>query len=300
VQVRAFRSVGLALIAVAIVSLASLQAVYSQVLPQPGQTDVANIELVITNLGNLLDEADQIRQNGKLVVPTPGEKAHTQINKDLTPYIQKFKDVRDNLRRKLRAPSGIHPIPRLKDKTTGAKYSPTDPNKPNFNPSNPRAAFCVRDTFVLINGAWVACPEGDIIIDGGISDPRRGQAIDETTNEGWEQKWTLLHILVHEKWHERIFDEAIDELHKALGWSSLPQKAKETREAATIAKALDEKSHQNVLTAQEDVLWIEWDILRRRLKNLEVETEEYNNVKRKMKWIEDQIKNIEAHKVHDA
>jgi hypothetical protein len=205
-------------------------------------------------------------------------------------HLPEFKEIRDNLKRKLKA-GRIHPIPWLHQRPP--KYNPSAPDPDTA--TSPRAAFCAGTTFVLINGTWVPCPEGDIIIDGGYTNPSAPDPINEHDLEGWERKWLLLHILVHEKWHDHLFNQALDHLHEITkGWDSLPEKQKQTMIKAMIKKTFNDEGHKPVFERQVDVLWLDWEMLRRQMKGLP-EGNDKEDIKKKMKWIEDQVKDVEKH-----
>ncbi|HEY6146816.1 MAG TPA: hypothetical protein VIZ69_03930, partial [Thermoanaerobaculia bacterium] len=234
------------------------------------------------------DDVIQKEKGASVWVPSGALKKKVAAFADVDDY----KAVLANLRRKL-AGKNLHSIPGLSEKTP-PKYSLGDPNDKGTKPGHPRAAYCMGHTFVKIGDAWVPCPERDIIVDKPILDPpgAHGQPIDETTEQGWKDKWTLLHVLVHEKWHERMSDEQTKlarEDNKKPGRTEA-QKKQNLEEAEK--KGASPEVHEEVYEAQKKVLYLKWEVLRRRLKT--AAAADKKKIEAQMKWILDEVGDLEA------
>jgi len=260
-------------------------------IPGLDRNETKNVELVVKNLDDLVKAADDVIQKEKgaaVWVPSGPRKKRVAVFEDVDDY----KAVLANLKKKL-AGKNLHSIPGLSEKTP-PKYSLGDPNEKGVKPGHPRAAYCIAHTFVKIGGAWVPCPERDIIVDKPILDPpgENGQPIDETTDQGWKDKWTLLHVLVHEKWHERMSDEqtklAVDD-NKKPGRTEA-QKKQNLEEADK--KSGSPEVHEEVYEAQKKVLYLKWEVLRRRLKT--AAAADKKKIEAQMKWILDEVDRLET------
>jgi hypothetical protein len=269
----------------------------AQQLPVPNDTEKKNIQMVIDNLDALLKKAAEIAaaEKGMVAHPPSKENASGKRKIDLGPSIPADKEVLQNLKNKL-AKGGIHPIPGLSDKDKD-HYSPGEPNDTNVTKGHPRAAFCIQGTQVLVNNKWIPCPDHDIVIDPKFTEPHAGQPIDETSLEGWKEKWTLLHILVHEKWHERIVDEKIKEAKELPGFKRLSKKEKKNKIDGAIKKAIEGDNHQKVYKEQQNILWLEWEILRRKKEDLEKnhpdEKDAIKKIQEKMDWLKGQADGLD-------
>jgi len=213
-------------------------------------TERANVQLVISNLDGLI-------HSSQALVPALAGDPQTAAQQQ----IERMSNVLVNLRAKFDG-NRIKSVPGLK---TGR---PPKYKQDGQKPSSPTAAYCDDETYVLVNGHPVKCDEGDIIVDSGVLDPNQGQPIDETTTNGWAQKWRLLHILVHEKMHEVFITEQQAELKKRPWWRSktLEQQTNALHEAKE--KATTAEKHAEVYEWQKQVLRWEIKVLDQRLKEL--------------------------------
>jgi hypothetical protein len=240
------------------------------------QPQHANVQLVIDNL-NALVTAGQA-----LVAAGPkGDKADQQ-----TAELDRLAEISANLAAKL-ASGSIHSVPGLKD------GKPPVYHHDDEKPSTARAVYCDDETYVG-NGQ---CPEGDILVDPSIIDPGNGTAINETTLAGWEQKWTLVHVLAHEKMHEILIKEQVKILKGGQGWKF--KKKEEQDELVKRAKrdgATNEK-HQEVYEWQKNVLRWEKYVLEAQLKTLQAAKPPNANAiketKDKIEWLKKAIAQLE-------
>ncbi|HYK41455.1 MAG TPA: hypothetical protein VE007_03635, partial [Thermoanaerobaculia bacterium] len=229
-------------------------------IPGLDKNETKNVELVVKNLDDLVKAADDVIQKEKgatVSIPWGALKKKVAAFADVDDY----KAVLANLKHKL-AGKNLHSIPGLSEKTP-AKYSLGDPNEKGTKPGHPRAAYCVPHTFVKIGDAWVPCPERDIIVDKPIVDPpgAHGQPIDEATDQGWKDKWTLLHVLVHEKWHERMMDEQAKLAREDNQKPGRTEAQKKLQLEEAEKKAAAPEAHAEVYEAQKKVLYLKWEIL---------------------------------------
>lgn len=208
----------------------------------------ANVQLVIDNLNALVAA-------GRAMVP-----ANPSADKDVQRRAQldRLAEVSANLARKLAAGS-IHSVPGLKDGQPPAYHHDDEKG------GHARAVYCDDRTFV----GNAACPEGDILVDPSIIDPGGGTAITETTLDGWKQKWTLAHVLVHEKMHEIMINEEVKALRGTQGWKYKTPAQKDELTGAAKRDGASKDKHQEVYEWQKTVLRWERVILEARLRSLE-------------------------------
>jgi len=260
-------------------------------IPGLDKTETKNVELVVKNLDDLVKAGDDLikKENGATVsIPWGARKKKVAAFADVDDY----KAVLANLKNKL-AGKNLHSIPGLSEKTP-PKYSLGDPNEKGTKPGHPRAAYCVPHTFVKIGDAWVPCPERDIIVDKPILDPpgAHGQPIDETTDQGWKDKWTLLHVLVHEKWHERMMDEQARLAREDNQKPGRTEAQKKLNLEEAEKKGASPEAHEEVYEAQKKVLYLKWEVLRRRSKT--AAAADKKKIEAQMKWILDEVDRLEA------
>jgi hypothetical protein len=246
----------------------------------PGLTDTekTNVQTVIDNLGALLKDA-AIK---KAKLSTVDRDTNQIIDADTDKEVKAYGKVLDNLISKLKG-DNIHSIKDLNDKPSRYKESPEAP------PSHPRAAFCIEGTSVLVGNQEIPCKPGDIIIDSKfINPPGNNGKIDESTPAGWIQKWTLLHMLVHEKWHERMINEQKDELMKRWGGWSKDRKDANLKEA--IERGTTPERHAEVYEAQKNILRLKLAALKAEKKKCEDATPQDGaciaRVDKQIEWIE--------------
>lgn len=245
----------------------------------------ANVRLALDNLAALI-------RNGHALLPAkPANKADTERKAAAEEQLMKLQEILDNLEGKLKG-GNIHPVPGLKAGKP-AKY-----RLDNHKPGMPRAAYCEGDTWILQGGQWIRCPEGDIVVDGEIIDPGQGQAIDPTTQEGWQKKWTLLHVLAHEKMHEIMIAEQIAILKAREWWAAKTDEEKRKLiEGAKQAAATPEK-HQQVYEWQKNVLRWQRAVLEAELRRLRAvkpkpDATAIKDVQAKIKWLRAEVRQLE-------
>ena len=141
----------------------------------------------------------------------------------------------------------------------------------------------------IFGGQEIPCLPGDIIIDSKfINPPGNDGKIDESTPAGWIQKWTLLHMLVHEKWHERMIKEQTDELEKRWGGWSKDRKEANLKEA--IERGTTPERHAEVYEAQKNILRLKLAALKAEKKRCEDATPQdakcIARVNGQIEWIE--------------
>ena len=129
--------------------------------------------------------------------------------------------------------------------------------------------------------------------DQPILDPPggNGQPIDETTDAGWKDKWKLLHVLVHEKWHERMIDEQVRlarEENQRPGRTDAQKK--KNLEHAEEQGASPEK-HQEVYEAQKRILYLKWEVLNRQRKTAPAAGQK--KIDAEMKWLLQEVDRLE-------
>lgn len=284
-------------LAVAFVQGAPRALAQAPQLPGLNQTETQNVQLVIRNLDALVTTFEAAGQNAgqginpnvKVVVPskeTAGGTTTVKLNDYFHVEVAQYRQVLTNLQAKFQG-HNIHSIPGLN--SAPPKYMVGDPNNADDvkKALHPNAAFCVPGTYIKMGTTWVPCPEGDIVIDSSHTDPGNGAAIDESIGppqlkqgqqpppgqHGWAEKWQLLHILVHEKWHERMIAEQLklteDDINKAKGKTGQgpgidPKAADQMRQVARTNGA-DGEHHKQVYMAQKAVLYLEYESLKQDL-----------------------------------
>lgn len=267
-------------------------------LPGLNKAEKQNIEKVVQNFDDLIKDADNIIKSGKGInvwVPTPeGRK------KLVTAFeaVDDYKAALANLKAKFKG-GRIHPIPGLNDPKP-PKYLLGDPSTEAGRAGHPRAAYGVPGTYVLIENQWVPCPEGDILIDKKYTDPGQGKPIDETTEQGWKDKWRLLHILVHEKWHERMITEQVEflkDLNKG-SWKMQPESEKKRKIKEAKEQGASAEAHPEVYKAQKRLLFLKWEMLRRQKELLEKaiprDKEAIQRIEKQLKWLLDEVTDAES------
>ena len=170
-------------------------------------TERANVQLALDNLQTLLNDWRAAVQRQ----PQPRTRKQQAQRKQVEDEIGHYDHVLQNLEEKFRA-GKIKSVQGL-DAGSPIRYKHGD------DESSPRAAYCDDQTFVRTGDRWIRCDDGDIIIDAGEVNPTPGTAINPRTPKpakkderwGWALKWTLLHILVHEKHHEIMIRRQVDE-----------------------------------------------------------------------------------------
>lgn len=202
------------------------------------QTERANVDLVIQNLHKLVDALEELKKSSK----------NRQTIQEYDAAKQQYLDIVQNIEHKL-ANGQIKSVQDLDD-DKNKKY------RHDGQESSPKAAYCgdgktqVKDA----NGNWVDCPQGTILVDKKIIDPTNGIAIDESTQDGWQKKWNLAHVLVHEKAHEIMIREQIAELQKQRWWNELPESEKNKRIAIATEHATTAEKHAQVYLVQKNLL----------------------------------------------
>jgi hypothetical protein len=301
-------SVSLSALAIVVAFSAGVPCACAQAAQLPGlnQFETQNVQLVIRNLDALVKVFETAGQNAgqgnnpdvKIVVPgkeTAGSTRTLTLSGYFNVEVAQYRAVLTNLQGKFQG-NHIHSIPGL-NKAPG-KYIVGDPTKQDdVNKAlHPNAAFCVPNTFIKIGTDWVPCPEGDIVIDSSHTDPGSGTAIDESIappqlkqgqkpppgQHGWAEKWQLLHILVHEKWHERMIAEEVkltnEKIETAKGKTGqgpgISDTTAETMRNAARANGADGEHHKQVYMAQKAVLYLEYKSLQQDLaaKNNDLKT----------------------------
>jgi hypothetical protein len=230
-------------------------------LPQLNDRQRENVRNVIRNLRSLLDNSEV----KKVTLPPDSRDAYNNpVSPDTAKVIEAYRQVADNLQRKLDG-NHIHPVDGL-DNDHEKRYVEGEPNGKNGSATH--AAYCVTGTHVKIGNDWVVCPDGDIVIDTGYIDPpvNNRQPIDESTDVGFQQKWFLLHSLVHEKWHERMILEqtALTREENKRVWDHLSEDQKKERLATALANATTPEKHVEVYIAQKNILRLELAVLKAR------------------------------------
>ena len=283
-------SVSLSALVMAVAFSAGVPCSCAQTPPLPGlsPTETQNVQLVIHNLDALVTHFENLglgnNPNVKVVIKNPatGGTRTVNLNVDLKAEVAQYRQVLTNLQAKFQG-NHIHSIPGLH--TAPPKYMVGDPKNPDDvkKALHPNAAFCVPGTYIKIGTDWVPCPEGDIVIDSSHTDPGNGTAIDEGIappqlkqgqkpppgQHGWAEKWQLLHILVHEKWHERMIAEELklteDNINKAKGTTGqgpgINATTADNMRKAARTNGADGEHHKQVYMAQKAVLYLEYESL---------------------------------------
>ena len=170
-------------------------------------TERANVQLALDNLQTLLNEwRAAVRAK-----PQPRNRRQQAEREKEEEEIKHYEHVLQNLSDKFTA-GKIKSVQGL-DAGDPVRYRHGD------DESSPRAAYCDDQTFVRSGSEWVPCADGDILIDtaevnptpGTPIDPRTPKPADKDERWGWALKWTLLHILVHEKHHEIMIQRQVAE-----------------------------------------------------------------------------------------
>jgi hypothetical protein len=236
----------------------------------------ANVQLVINNLNTLVTA-------GRATVP-----ANSNAEKDVQKRAQldRLAEISANLTAKLAAGS-IHSVPGLKDGKPPAYHHDDE------NGAHARAVYCDDQTFV----GNAPCPEGDILVDPSIIDPGNGTAIDETTLEGWKQKWTLVHVLAHEKMHEIMINAEVKALKGTQGWKVKTPAQKEELTGQAKRDGASKDKHQEVYEWQKTVLRWERTILEACLKTLQAakppDKDAIQAAKDKIEWLKKTVDELE-------
>lgn len=263
-------------------------------LPQLSATERANVTTVINNLQGLLDNAE-IK---KVSLPSTGvDEYNNPVYPRTSDVIDAYKQVLTNLRSKFDH-NNIHPIDGLND-PAAKRYVEGDPK--TIRPGPTRAAYCVEGTHVKIGDTWVDCPDGDIVIDTHFIAPpeNNGNPIDESTDAGFAQKWTLLHSLVHEKWHERMIKEQ-ENLTRAdkKTWDPMTDDQKKAALAKALVNATTPEKHIEVYVAQKNILRLELGALKARSGVLiharKQDPAELAKVEKRIRWVTKEIDNLEG------
>ncbi len=284
--------------ALAVLVLTVLVAPAQAQLPPLNQTETKNVEKVVANLDDLLSTVE----NSKMKFTAKSESGE-QVEVGPEEVVKAYKEVLANLKRKLQG-KNIHGVPGLNDPKPRKKYVVGDPN--TQKPSNPRAAYCVQGTQVWDGTKWVPCPSGDILIDSKFTNPpeNNGQAIDENTDAGWKQKWTLLHILVHEKWHERMINEQIELVKEANKgtWPTLPDDQKKKKTDLAQANGTAPEKHVEVYEAQKNILRLKRRVLEDKKKQLQKATPPdktaIQRVEKQIDWLKKEVTALEDSMKH--
>ena len=252
-------------------------------------TQRANVRLALDNLRALIS-------NGRQLFPVkPKTQEEADRKAEAERQLQRLQEIYDNLDKKL-AGGNIHGVPGLKAGNPG-KYR-LDGNPPGA----PRAAYCEGDTWILEGKQWVRCREGDIVVDGGIIDPGNGKPIDESTQQGWQWKWGLLHVLAHEKMHEILVNEQIGILRRRPWWGAKTEaERRKLIEAAKRAGSTPER-HQQAYEWQKNVLRWQREVLRRESGNLhklkKPDAAAIKAITAKIEWLSAEIARLERDMVH--
>jgi hypothetical protein len=258
------------------------------------QTERANIDLVVSNLHKLVDSLESLKQSTK----------NRQTIQEYDAAKQLYEGIVQNIEHKL-ANDQIKSVPDLDD-DNNKKY------RHDGQESSPKAAYCgdgktqVKDS----NGNWVDCPQGTILIDKKILDPTNGTPIDESTQDGWQKKWDLAHVLVHEKAHEIMIREQIAELQKQRWWGELPESEKNKRIAIATEHATTAEKHAQVYLVQKNLLKAYKEALKNEKKQLSDQKKALKNnaanrqqiqqlesqisaIDMKIKWLDDTWKDLQ-------
>ena len=188
-------------------------------------TERANIQLVIDNLNELISSLEEIRDNGS--------SRERRIAEGL---ISEYTPIRANIESKL--VDEIKSVPGMADDSP-PRY------RHGEHTGTPAGAYCGDDQAQVRNddGTWTPCPQGTIILDTDLLDPGHGTPIDESTTEGWQDKWELADIIVHEKYHEKFIDREIQTLQGRAWWNNLTPEQKEQRIQEAIERATTARMH---------------------------------------------------------
>ena len=219
-------------------------------------TERNNVQLILRNLNSLIDEG---RQALPANPTSPSDIAKKQAAEK---ELDRLREIHTNLTNKFDG-GHIHSVPGMKGGVPNKKY-----REDNNAPSTPTAAYCDDDTYIRNGAAWAQCPEGDIVVDHDVLDPGAGTAINEANQAGWQQKWTLLHVLAHEKMHEILINEQVDLLKSRLWFPGQPDQRKRQLIRDAKRKGATPEKHQEVYEWQKNVLRWKQALLERELKDL--------------------------------
>ena len=257
------------------------------------QTERANIQLVVDNMEEMLEGIEVLRDESS--------RKWAAIYQD---EYDKLEAIKNNIEHKL--PNEIKSVPGLQDE-------PPKKYRHNGNASSPKAAYCGDGKTEIRNadGTWTHCSEGTIIVDDGILDPGNGQPINENTFTGWQTKWDLAHVLVHEKYHEKVINDEIQRLHERGWWNHLPQSEKERHTQNAITRSTTAEKHVEVYQEQKNFLKIykntlihdlkelkdqERDLKRQQAPQVEIDQvkQQIVDLKNKIKWLKERHSQLET------
>jgi hypothetical protein len=248
-------------------------------------TEQTNVTLVLNNLNQLI-------QDGRALLPqSPTTKAEKEKREAAEKEIKTLEEIHANLAGKLKA-GKIRSVLRLKAGVPKKYRHGQD------QPSSPTAAYCDDETFIRNGNNWVQCNDGDIVVDHDILDPGNGTAIDETAIAGWKQKWTLMHVLAHEKMHEILINKQIEILKKREWWKFKTPDQKKALIKDAKRKGSTADKHKTVYEWQKNVLRWEQAVLERRLKDLQAQANpdaaRVDDLKKKIEWLKKEISSLET------
>lgn len=165
---------------------------------------------------------------------------------------------------------------------------------------SPKAAYCDDITYIKNGSGEDRCARGDIIVDAGILDPGAGTPIDPSTQDGWQKKWTLAHILVHEKFHEIMLNAQINISKSRPGWGAKTPAQQEQELQRAEQRAASAESHAEVYTWQKNLLRILQKALEQDLKDLKknaaANQDAIADVNAKIGWIKKELTRLEEAK----
>jgi DNA-binding transcriptional regulator GbsR (MarR family) len=225
-------------------------------------TETANIQLVIDNINELISSLEQIRDNGS-----------SRERKIAERLIAEYVPIRANIESKLG--DEIKSVPELDDGNP-PRYRHGEHN------GSPKGAYCGDNQSQIRNddGTWVPCPQGIIILDSDLLDPGNGTPIDESTTEGWQDKWELADIIVHEKYHEKFIDREVQTLQERAWWNNLTPEQKEQRIQEAIERATTARKHAGVFMAQKDFVSMHKELLEEQKDELKDEKKDLQSERR--------------------
>lgn len=254
-------------------------------------TEQANVKLALDNLRRLLDDWRAVLQNQ----PAPRSAQQAEARRRAEAELAEHGDVLTNLRDKL-ARGRIRSVPGLRTGTP-ARY------RHGNDARSPRAAYCDDQTFVRDGDQWVPCTPGDIIVDHDELEPTPGQPIDPTTPRpaaggqrwGWTLKWALLHILVHEKFHEIMVNRQVqEELKRHAGE---PEAQRQLHLELARRNAATPERHAEVYEGQKRLLRLYGALLRRQRQDAArarpPDRDRVRQLDDQIQWIRDEIRNLE-------
>lgn len=250
----------------------------------PSRTERTNIDKALENLNELNStlyswiESKTLRDSAK--------------NRQM---LQKFNSTLSNLESKVSG-GEIKSVPDLDDKDL-KKYRHGMREKDR---GSPIGAYCDGDTWVRDGNRWVKCREGDIILDSTVLDPNNGTPIDPSTQDGWEKKVRLAHILFHEKMHEVMLADQLLRLESTPAWKFKTDAQKALLREQATKKASSPEAHGEVYNWQKAIVKMYKKMLEIELKELKrnrrANSEQIEDVTKKIDWIKKELKDLESKK----